>query len=56
MCFLSISIIIADIKTVQTTLCSEISPVDLDRFFKMFCQKIDVTFCEATDTAHFYQY
>ena len=35
--FLNISIIIADINTM--TLCSEISPVDFDLFFKIFCQK-----------------
>ena len=39
MFFLNISIIIADINTVQTTLCSEISPVYGDLFFKIFCQK-----------------
>ena len=39
MFFLNFSIIIADINTVQTTLCSEISPVDFDLFFKIFCQK-----------------
>ena len=39
MFFLNISIIIADINTVQTTLCSEISPVYFDLFFKIFCQK-----------------
>ena len=37
--FLNISIIIADINIVQTTLCSEIYPVYFDVFFKMFCQK-----------------
>ena len=37
--FLNISIIIADINTVQTTLCSEISPLYFDLFFKIFCQK-----------------
>ena len=37
--FLNISIIIADISTVQTTLCSEISPLYFDLFFKIFCQK-----------------
>ena len=39
MFFLNISIIIADINTVQTTLCSEISPLYFDLFFKIFCQK-----------------
>ena len=38
MFFLNISIIIADINTVQTTLCSEISPLYFDLFFKIFCQ------------------
>ena len=38
--FLNISIIIADINTVQTTLCFEISPVYVDLFFKIFCQKM----------------
>ena len=52
--FLNISIIIADINTVQTTLCSEISPVYFDLFFKIFCRKKDVAFCETTDTARFY--
>ena len=52
--FLNISIIIADINTVQTTLCSEISPLYFDLFFKIFCQKKDVAFCETTDTAHSY--
>ena len=54
MFFLNISIIIADINTVQTTLSSEISPVYFDLFFKIFCQKKDVAFCETTDTAHSY--
>ena len=54
MFFLNISIIIADINTVQTTLCSEISPVYFDLFFKLFCQKKDVAFCETNDTAHSY--
>ena len=49
-CFcLNISIIIADINTVQTTLCSEISPVYFDLFFKIFAP-----FCETTVTAHSY--
>ena len=48
MFFLNISIIIADINTVQTTLCSEISPLYFDLFFKIFCQK------KTTDTAHSY--
>ena len=52
--FLNISIIIADINTVQTTLCFEISPVYFDLFFKIFCQKKDVAFCETADTAHSY--
>ena len=39
MFFLNISIIIADINTVQTTLCSEISPQYFDLFFKIFCLK-----------------
>ena len=39
MFFHNISIIIADINTVQTTLCSEISPLYFDLFFKIFCQK-----------------
>ena len=52
MFFLNISIIIADINTVQTTLCSEISPVYGDLFFKIVSQKKDVAFCETTDTAH----
>ena len=53
--FLNISIIIADINTVQTTLCSKISPVYFDLFFKIFCpQKKDVAFCETTDTDHSY--
>ena len=53
MFFLNISIIIADINTVQTTLCSEISPVYGDLFFKIFCEKKkDVAFCETTDTVH----
>ena len=52
---LNISIIITDINTGQTTLCSEISPVYFDLFFKIFFQKKkDVTFCETTDTAHSY--
>ena len=46
MFFLNISIIIADINTVQTTLCSEICPV--------YVKKKDVAFCETTDTAHSY--
>ena len=55
MFFLKISIIIAENNTVQTTLCSEISPVYFDLFFKLFCQKKkDVAFCETTDTAHSY--
>ena len=49
--FLNISIIIADINTVQTTLCSEISPVYFDLFFKIFCQKKMSPFA---DTAHSY--
>ena len=52
--FLNISIIIADINTVQTTLCSETSPVYGYLFFKIFCQRKDVAFCETTDTAHSY--
>ena len=52
--FLNISIIIADINTVQTTLCSEISPVYFDLFFKIFLPKKDVAFRETTDTAHSY--
>ena len=51
---LNISIFIADINTVQTTLCSEISSLHFDLFFKIFCQKKDVAFCETTDTAHSY--
>ena len=39
MFFLNVSIIIADINTVQTTLCSEISPLYFDLFFKIFYQK-----------------
>ena len=39
MFFLNISIIIADINTVQTTLCSEISPVYVGPCFKIFFQK-----------------
>ena len=55
MFFLNISIIIADINTVQTTLCSEICPLYFDLFFKIFCQKKkDVAFRETTDTAHSY--
>ena len=51
--FLIISIIIADINTVQTTLCSETSPVYFDLFLQDFLKKkIDVAFCETTDTAH----
>ena len=41
------------INTVQTTLCSEISPVYFD-FFSRFFAKTDVAFCETTDTAHSY--
>ena len=52
--FLNISISIADINTVRTTLCSEISPVYFDIFFKIFAHKKSVTFCETTDTAHSY--
>ena len=51
---LNISIIIADINTVQTTPCSEISPVYFDLFFKIFCKKKDVAFCETNDTANSY--
>ena len=51
---LNISIIIADINTVQTTHCSETSPVYFDLFFQDFLPKKDVAFCEATDTAHSY--
>ena len=54
MFFLNISIITADINTVQTTLCSEISPVYFGLFFKIFFPKKYVTFCETTDTAHSY--
>ena len=32
----------------------EISPVYFDLFFKIFCQKKDVAFCETADTAHSY--
>ena len=39
MFFLNISIIIADINTVQTTLRSEISPLYFNLFFEIFCQK-----------------
>ena len=39
MFFLNISIIIVDINAVQKTLCSEISPLFFDLFFKIFCQK-----------------
>ena len=53
MFFLNISIIIADINTVQTTLCSEISPVYFDLFFKIFAKK-NVAVCETTDIAHSY--
>ena len=49
--FLNISIIIADINTVQTTLCSEISPRSI---FQDVLPKKDVAFCETTDTAHSY--
>ena len=53
--FLNISIIIVDVNTVKTTLCSEISPEDFDLFFsRFFFQKIDITFCETTDTAYSY--
>ena len=51
--FLNISIIIADINTVQTTLCSEISPVYLIYFSRPFAKK-DVAFYETPDTAHSY--
>ena len=54
MFFLNISIIFADINTVQTTLCSEISPVYFDLFFQDILPKKDVAFCETTDTAHSY--
>ena len=52
--FLNISTIIADINTVQTTLCSKISPVYFDLVFKIFFAEKDVAFCETTDTAHSY--
>ena len=52
--FLNISIIIADINSVQTTLCSEISPVCFDQFFQDILPKKDVAFFETTDTAHSY--
>ena len=52
--FLNILIIIADINTVQMTLCSEISPVYFDLFFQDYLPKKDVAFCETTDTAHSY--
>ena len=51
--FLNISIIIADINTVQTTLCSEISPVYFDLFQDILPKK-DVAFCETTVTAYSY--
>ena len=51
MFFLNISIIIADINTVQTTLCSEIS---LRSIFQDILPKKDVAVCETTDTAHSY--
>ena len=47
--FLNISVISADINTVQTTLCSELRSI-----FQDFLPKKDVTFCETTDTAHSY--
>ena len=52
--FLNISIIIADINTVQTTLCSEISPLYFDLFFQVIWPKKDVAFCETTGTGHSY--
>ena len=54
MFFLNISIIIADINTVQTTLCSEISPLFFQSIFQDSLPKKDVAFCETTDTAHSY--
>ena len=54
MFFLNISIIIYDINTVQTTLCSEISPVYFDLFLQDILPKKDVASCETTDTAHSY--
>ena len=50
MFFLNISIIIADINTVQTTLCSSI----LRSIFQDILPKKDVAFCETTYTAHSY--
>ena len=41
---LNISVIIADINTVQTTLCSETSPVYFDLFFQDVLPKKDVAF------------
>ena len=56
--FLNISIIIADINSVRTKLCSEITLFHSDLFFMslffFFLPKKDVTFCEKTDTAHSY--
>ena len=54
MFFLNISIIIADINTVQTTLSSEISPLYFNLFFRDILPKKDVAFCGTTDTAHSY--
>ena len=53
MFFLNISIIIADINTVQTTLFRNISSI-LRSIFQDILPKKDVAFCETTDTAHSY--
>ena len=53
MFFLNISIIIADINTVQTTLCPKYL-LYTSIFFSRYFAKKDVAFCETTDTAHSY--
>ena len=52
--FLNISIIIADVNTVQTTLCSKYLLYTSIYFSRSFAKKKDVAFCETADTAHSY--
>ena len=54
MFFLNISIIIADINTVQTTLFFRNISCTLRSIFQDILPKKDVAFCETTDTAHSY--
>ena len=49
MFFLNISIIIADINTVQTTLCSEISPL----YFDLDINTVQTTLCSEISPLYF---